>query len=457
MEEFRQKIPKNLLNLADVCQDSLYIVGGSVRDVIAGFSPVLPDWDLASPCDEASFLAAARTCNFTVCAVYSATGTVKLKDETGTAYEFTRFRSDRYVRGMHVPAETCFTRDMEKDALRRDFRANAVYYDLKRGEFCDPLGGIADIQTKTLRTVAPAEKVFGEDGLRLLRLARIAAQTGFSPDKDCLAGARRNRALIRDIVPERIFAELSLLLGADQKHGFREGPYRGLTLLQKIGVLGELLPELALGEGMSQPKEFHRYDVLEHSLRCVLYAPAEIRFAALLHDAGKPVCMLRDGNFYAHAEEGARIARATLTRLKAPSRLIAETERLVLLHMRDFDLRMKEKKVRREIIENYSLLPRLFALRQADYSACKDDLSPAPGVRKWKEILKKMEQEGAPRTLSELAVDGRDVRAAGIPPAETGDVLRRLLDECALNGVLNRRERLLRRLARLHSKEEKTK
>ena len=102
---------------------------------------------------------------------------------------------------------------------------------------------------------------------------------------------------------------------------------------------------------MRQREDFHRYDVLEHSFRCVRYAPPEIRFAALLHDAGKPYCYLRDGNFYEHAKEGARIAEKILTGLKAPKKLIVETKTLVSLHMKDYNLQMRPNKIRRTIVE----------------------------------------------------------------------------------------------------------
>lgn len=437
-------IPQPLRALAAALPYPLYAVGGSVRDFLAGTLSPRPDWDICSPAPEQLVEDAARASGFAVRAVYRNTGTVQLTDGEGAEYEFTRFRSDKYVRGVHTPAEIAFTDDIALDARRRDFCANAVYYDIAARKFCDPLGGIGDIRAKRLRTVAPARKVFGEDGLRLARLARLAAQTGFSPDEECLAGAHEHRALIRDIAPERIYAELTQLLHADERAGGAWGPYRGLDILRATGVLDEIMPELAAGEGMAQRADFHRYDVLEHSLRCVYYAPPSIRWAALLHDVGKPACMLRDGNFHAHPEEGARLAQDILTRLRAPKRLTAQTARLVALHMRDFDMRMKESKVRRDIFANYDLLPALLALRQADYSACKDDVSPAPGVIKWQNVLEKMRAEGVPFSLKELAVNGADLTARGIRGERVGKILQELLLYCVQDGSRNTREKLLK-------------
>lgn len=442
-------IPSPLKELAYALDRPLYVVGGSVRDFLAGYPAKSADWDICSPAPETEVESAAKACGFHVNAVYRNTGTVKLTDKDGTGYEFTRFRSDHYVRGLHTPAAIEFTDDIVRDARRRDFCANAVYYDIAAETFCDPLGGTEDIRQKKLRTVAPAKKVFGEDGLRLVRLARLAAQTGFSPDEECLAGASENCALIRDIAPERIFSELDQLLCADKKAGGAWGPWRGLHILRDTGVLSQIMPELAAGDGMPQRADFHNYDVLEHAFRCVYYAPASIRWAALLHDVGKPFCFLQDGNFHAHPEEGARIAADILCRLKAPKKHAEQIVRLVRLHMRDFDLRMKESKVRRDIVSNHDILPDLFSLRQADFSACKDDVSPAPGVVKWQRILAKMQSEGVPFSVRELAVTGADVTARGVYGEAVGKMLEELLDYCIQDGSRNTREHLLKHLDRI--------
>ncbi len=442
----RTFLPENLIALSESFKAPLYVVGGSVRDFLCGF-PVgkKSDWDICSPASEDAVLNAAREANFTVRNVYRNTGTVKLTDGEGIGYEFTRFRSDKYVRGVHTPSSIEFTSDMDIDARRRDFTCNAVYYDVKNGKFCDPLGGIDDILNGRLKTVAPAKKVFGEDGLRLLRLCRFASELGFSPDEDCLNEAKEHAALICDIVPERIFGELCAILRADEKHGVKDGAYRGLCLMRETGILTHVLPELALGDGMKQRADHHDYDVLEHSFRCVKYAPVSLRFAALLHDVGKPFCYLRDGNFYYHPKEGARIAREILLRLKAPTRLIEETEMLVSTHMRDLDCKMKEAKVRRALVGYGERLPLLLQLKQADFSACKDDLSPAPTVVKWNRILTQMREEGAPFRLSELNVKGNELISAGISPSCVGKILHELLRLCAVDAPLNQKEKLIAR------------
>ncbi|MBQ8322684.1 MAG: CCA tRNA nucleotidyltransferase [Clostridia bacterium] len=437
-------IPKNLIRLAEDCPEPLYAVGGSVRDFLSDFTPQngARDWDIASTLPAESLVTLATAHGFEAKAVYKNTGTVKLTDGEGNDYEYSRFRSDKYVRGVHVPVDIFFTDDIDLDARRRDFTCNAVYYDIANARYVDPLNGISAIKEKRLATVAPAEKVFGEDGLRLMRLARQSAQLGFSPDAECLAGATKNAALIDDISPERIFAELSSLLFADKKYGVKYGHYRGLELLEQTGVLARILPELTLGKGMAQRADFHKYDVLEHSLRAAMYAEESVRFAALLHDVGKPFCAVRDGNSYAHPEEGERIAGEILSRLKAPKKLIAETQTLVRLHMYDFDCKTKESKLRRFFATNAPTLEKLLLVKQADFSACTDDLSPAPTCVRWKNLLNKMQTEGAPLALKELAVTGKDLLSADIPPAQIAVVLKALLVHAAVHPTDNKKERL---------------
>ena len=243
-------IPDVLAALADECAFPLYLVGGYVRDFLAGFpSAVKPDFDVCADAPEEELIAAAEKVGMRAKSVYRRTGTVKLEDGKGTGYEFTRFRSDKYVRGIHTPAEIEFTADIERDARRRDFCANAVYYEIKAETLRDPLGGVGDIRRKILRTVAPAKKVFGEDGLRLMRLARLSAETGFAPDEEAIEGAREHAALLSDIAPERIFTELMLLLRADTKHGIEDAPYRGLCVLRETGVCPNSLRATAWRSG----------------------------------------------------------------------------------------------------------------------------------------------------------------------------------------------------------------
>ena len=366
-------------------------------------------------------------------------------------YEFASFRSDEYVRGVHTPVKTFFTDDIYLDARRRDFKCNAVYYDIKEEKFCDPLGGAEDIKNGLMTTVADADKVFGEDGLRLMRLARQSAQTGLKPDRECIEGAKNNRALISDVSVERVYAELNAILHADCAYGIENAQYTGLKLLDEIGVLDVILPELTLGRGMKQNENFHNHDVLEHSLRAVLYADKSIRLAALLHDIGKPYCMRENGNYREHEKESARIAENVCERLKIPKKLTAEVITLSALHMYDLRCDARENKVRKFIVRNFGIFEKLLLVKQADYSACRDDLNEAPCVTKWRAIYNKMSKEGAPFTLKQLNVRGDELISNGVPPEKVGKALSALLEDCAIQPELNKKENLIKRAVNLYS------
>ena len=440
----RALLPENLIKLSSACPMPLYVVGGSVRDYLAKLTSSSKDWDICSPMPLETFLTIAEKLEFEIKSIFRNTGTLKLKDKEGVDYEYCSFRSDRYVRGVHVPIETFFTDDIELDARRRDFTANAVYYDIQKDAFVDPLNGICAIREKRLSTVAPSEKVFSEDGLRLMRLARQAACLGFTPDKECLSGAKAHAHLIDDISPERIYTELCAILSADRKYGIKKGHYHGLKLLEETGVLARIFPELALGKGMAQRADFHKYDVLEHSLRAALYADASIRLAALLHDVGKPLCTLRDGNSYAHPTEGATLAKTILHRLKAPKKELERIPALIEWHMYDLDCKTSENKLRRFFVTHYCILEDLIKLKQADFSACMDDLSVAPTRLRWEDVLTKMKAENAPLTTKELALSGKDLLDLGIPAKNVSTVLEKLLLHTCCNPTDNERRRLLK-------------
>ena len=443
-EKLKKLIPEPLFVLAKACNAPLYLVGGAVRDTLAGLTAQSGklDLDICSPMRFEEFLSTAEDCGFTTKSVFKNTGTVKLLDRDGNEYEYCSFRSDKYVRGTHVPVEIFFTEDIGLDARRRDFTSNAIYYDIKKGEIVDPLNGVDAINEKRLTTVAESEKVLGEDGLRLMRLARQSACLGFIPDEECLFGAKQNAHLIDDISPERIFTELTQLLHADEKYGQADGVYRGLKLLDETGVLARIMPDLTLGKGMAQRADFHKYDVLEHSLRAAAYADKRVRLACLLHDVGKPLCALRDGNSYAHPQEGARLAKEILTRLKAPKKDIQRIPALIEWHMYDLDCKTSEKKLRRFFVAHLDILEDLLLVKQADFSACMDDFSIAPTVKRWRAVLEKMKAEGVPLSLKELTLSGKDILELGIPPHKVSSVLNALLAHTAVVPTDNTKQRL---------------
>ncbi len=439
------KIFNNLITLAENLSSPLYAVGGIVRNFLLSGEPST-DVDLAGAIPTEELAEIAISLGFKVIATYKRTGTLVF-GKAGERFEYTRFRKETYsTGGEHTPTEVVWTDQIEEDAKRRDFKCNAVYYDIKNARIVDPLNGREDIKKGILDTVVSPSEVFSHDGLRLMRLARFRGELNFLPTDEVVRSAKDGADNIKDISPERIFDELKRILIADTKYSFsdKRGHYNGLKLLDEIGVLDRILPELTEGRNMVQRADFHSYDVLEHSLRTVLYAKPEVRLPALLHDIGKPYAMKRSGRYHSHNVDGAPIATAVLDRLKADNKTKERVKFLVLEHMKDLKGEMKENKIRRYIVENYPLLDDWFSLKQADYSAGKDDLGECPTVTKWKEILGRMKEEGAPFDYKGLQISANDLIGLGFEGERIGRTLKNLLFHTAINPQDNKREKLLR-------------
>ena len=440
----RLNFPKNLISLAENMPCSLFAVGGVVRNAIIDSKIVTEDIDLCAPIKIEDFIPLLKEQGFSVVAEYNRSGTIVFTDGV-YRYEFASFRTESYVGGEHTPVAVEFTDDICKDALRRDFKCNAVYYDILRQEIVDVLGGVEDIKNKVLSTVCNPEHVFKNDGLRLMRLARFAGELNFKPTKQTIDGAKLYANNIKDISGERIYDELIKILNSDEKYPFSDpmGHYTGLKILDETRVLDRILPELTDGRGMAQRSDFHKYDVLEHSLRSVAYADKSIRLPALMHDIGKPYCFRRDGWYHWHYVEGQTIAERALKRLKASNEVIEQVKYLIREHMVDLDCSMNEKDVRIFLVKNRNELDSLIKVKQTDYRASLESYDTAPTLVKWGEIYEKMQQDGTPFTLKDLSVTTSDLMKIGYKGKALGTKMNDLFITAVRNPEYNSREFLL--------------
>ena len=445
------KISDSLKRLAKFFDKPLYVVGGCVRDYLIS-GEVSNDVDLAGVIESDEILFYLKKEGFKFIADYPKTGTLVFKEKNSPLrYEFTSFRRDVYSSGgAHKPQYTVFTDSIEEDALRRDFKCNAIYYDVLRERIIDPLNGVDDVKNKLLDTVKSPDEVFASDGLRLLRLARFVGELGFEATDKVLDSVKKYASNIKDVSGERIFAELEKMLVADKSHEFSSptGHYDAFKIAYHTGVLGYIFPELVLGEAMPQRKDFHKYDVLEHSFRTLLYSDEKVRLAALLHDVGKPHVFLRDGTYHLHSYEGEKIARQRLKELHVSKKLIDEVCWLVAEHMYDLTLDCTDFEVKKFITSNYSKIEKLLLLKEADIKASRTDLVPETVVR-WRKIIEEMKKTNTPFTLSEMDIGGNDLFDIGIKGKLTGIILRALFDEVLGNPQLNKYEKLIKRARQL--------
>lgn len=289
-----------------------YLVGGCVRDHALNVSP--QDFDVAT----SASVDAIRSLFPQTVPVGAAFGTVLVIDG-GAPYQVSTFRGDGTARG---------------DALRRDFTINAMFLDPETGEVIDYAGGREDLAGRIVRSVGRAEDRFAEDPVRILRMIRLAASLRFSiADATEKAGADLAYSL-SSVSPERVRDELvSIFTGPD--------PVRGLDLLDRLGILSLLLPEVEEMKGVAQPPAYHpEGDVYAHTRLALslLKDPSPVlAFGVLFHDLGKPGAMTVTDriHFYGHEEKGAEISRAICSRLKFST---AETESVVALVRHHGDL-----------------------------------------------------------------------------------------------------------------------
>ena len=254
----------------------VYLVGGSVRDSIMGRE--CDDYDFATSLNPDDIEAAVHAAGKHAYTVGKRFGTIGFK-VNGRKVEVTTFRQERYEKSSRKPTVE-FVGDITSDLSRRDFTINALAF---RSHIIDPFNGRDDIENGVIRAVGNARSRFKDDPLRMLRAARFAAQFGFTVAPETIDAGRRLCHRILMVSRERWVMELDKLLLSDK-------PSVGLRVLAEMDVLRYVLPHINLQVGYDQNSCYHSLELWEHTLAVVDGVPAdiELRWAALLHDIGKP-------------------------------------------------------------------------------------------------------------------------------------------------------------------------
>jgi len=425
----------------------IYEVGGAVRDKY--ISPILPDKDkdyliTGIPLDE-------------LCSLLSGFGKVDLVGKSFGVIKFLPFKkfNGEHVFDVALPRKEYSTGQghkdfkveydhnlrVEDDLSRRDFTINAMAEDLSTKELVDPLNGRKDIKRRLIRITNLNS--FRDDPLRMLRGVQFAARFEFELEKNTLKSLQENADLISTVSSERIQEELNKLL-LKAKY-----PSVGFRLMQKVGLLEKILPELASCVGVTQPGGYHAYDVFEHSILTVDFAPRDlvIRLAALFHDISKPETKVptQDGaTFYGHEKRGARLTQKVLQRLRYSNQTIEQVTLLVDKHM--FTTGVTDKGVRRLIRKmGQEFVFSLLDLRRADVAAQGKEGS-TKDVDELEERIRLELERKPPFGLKDLEVNGNDImNTFNIPPSPlVGQVLNYLLELVLDTPELNQKERLMK-------------
>jgi tRNA nucleotidyltransferase (CCA-adding enzyme) len=419
-----------------------YLVGGSVRDVLLGRPDAAP-MDVATDRHPPAVSSLFRR----VEPIGIAHGTVLVLLD-GTSLECTTFRREGPYGDARHPDEVSFTRVLREDLSRRDFTVNAMAFDPLSGVLADPHDGLGDLERRCLRAVGEPLARFREDALRPLRAARFAATLGFELEPATRAAMAGVSDRARQVAMERVRGELVRLMGAPR-------PSVGLERLREAGLLELWLPELARCWAVPQNR-WHAHDVYTHSVLSCDHAPAAkptVRWAALLHDLGKPDTRVErrgDGTFYQHERVGAELADRLLERLRFPTSERAAIVHLVREHMFDYRAQWSDAAVRRWLRRvGEEAVADLFDLRIADMLGNGLKTGFPGQLEPLRRRIERVRRESHALHVRDLAVDGADVMLAlGIGPGPAvGESLAALLEEVLEDPSRNTREWLLARLA----------
>jgi len=429
-------------------EGDLFLVGGSVRDMLLGSFSSADDLDyIVSGLNPERLVA--------ILGIYGKTdlvgrsfGVIKFTARDGGKADICLPRREISTGTGHrdflVDADP--TIPVEQDLARRDFTVNSMALNLRSMELIDPLGGLEDLDGRILR--ANSDKSFTEDPLRILRGVQFMGRFGLRAEEGTAGLMRRDAPLIETVSPERIRMELDKLLL------LAPSPGEGFVFMHENGILEIVLPELEETWGILQ-NEFHPDDVFFHSIKSCDMAPRalHLRLAALFHDLGKKkMKRVVDGRtvFYRHEEESARLAERVMERLKYSNDMIARVAHLVRNHMFFMTDDWSDSAVRRFIARiGPDNIEDILALRLADGRSRNDGMI-FEEVGSVRARVQSILAESSAFRREDLAVSGRDVmETMGIGPGEkVGLILESLVQEVLDNPEYNNREKLIELMSR---------
>ena len=412
-----------------------YAVGGCVRDSLMGAAP--QDYDLCTDAKPEETLSLFS--DYRCIPTGLRHGTVTVLAE-GHPIEITTFRTEGSYTDGRRPDWVSFTPSVEEDLSRRDFTVNAMAFSPKTG-LIDPFGGQQDLKKGLLRCVGNPAKRFSEDALRILRCLRFSSVLGFSIHPDTAQALQETGSRLNLVSGERIAAELKkLLCGKEVRR----------ILLNWSQVLGIVLPELLPMVGCPQHNPYHKFDVWGHTAAAVEAIPPkpELRLTMLFHDAGKPSCAFTDqagiDHFYGHSKISAQLAETALTRLKWDKATVETVTDLCRLHDRILTPTLPAvKRLLHKI--GPERLEQLILVKEADTLA--QSALALPRMEQHQQIRRIMEQileEQSCFSRKDLAVNGKDLLAEGVPAGPAvGQTLETLLNAVMDNKIPNQRDALL--------------
>ncbi|MDH8702395.1 poly(A) polymerase [Dysgonomonadaceae bacterium PH5-43] len=443
-----EKLSAPIFGVISDCADKLnldtYVIGGYVRDLILHRqSKDIDVMCVGSGIELAKTVAntLGKKAKFAFFKTYG-TAQVKYKD---IEIEFVGARKESYNKDSRNPIVENGT--LQDDLNRRDFTINAMAISLNKksfGELIDPFDGLSDIEDYRIKTPLDPDITFSDDPLRMMRAVRFASQLGFFIDPETFDAINRNKDRISIITTERIIDEFNKIMLSPR-------PSFGLEILEQTGLLEIIFPELTALKGIETKEGIGHKDNFAHTLK-VLDNVAKnsnniwLRWAALLHDIGKPRVKRFDNKlgwtFHGHEYKGMKMAGGIFKRLKLPLYdKLKYVEKLISLHMRPIvlaDYEVTDSAVRRLLFEAGDDIDDLMLLCEADITSKNPDK-----VRKFlnnfklvREKLKEIEEKDRIRNF-QPPIDGLEIMEMfNLPPGkEVGD-LKTAIKDAILDGII---------------------
>ncbi len=432
--------------VADEMSRECYVVGGYVRDIFLGRKSKDIDFvTVGSGIEVAKRVAHKMGRNKAHLAVFKTYGTAQVK-AMGLELEFVGARRESYNRNSRNPIVEDGT--LSDDQRRRDFTINAMAISVNRdrwGELLDPFDGIGDMERRLIRTPLNPDITFSDDPLRMMRAVRFATQLGFEIESATFAAIKRNAGRIKIITRERIADELMKIMRAPQ-------PSRGFFLLDKCGLLPLICPEVAQLKGVETVNGRGHKDNFLHTMQVLDNVAAQsdnewLRWAALLHDIGKPATKHWDDKlgwtFHNHNFIGEKMVPRIFAKMRLPlNEHMKYVKKLVGLHMRPIALvedEVTDSAVRRMLFEAGDDIDDLMTLCRADITSKNQE--KVKRFHENYELVKQkiidIEEKDRVRNF-QPPVDGQEIMDTfGLAPSRPVGLIKDAIKDAILDGVIN--------------------
>lgn len=446
------KISTELKEISEIFKENkkpLYIVGGFVRDSYLGIQSLIrDDIDLCSSVTPEKLKKMFAGTNFKITPLNEKFGVMKICGKR--QYEYACFRRELYEDESHSPTSVEFIDKLEEDARRRDFRINAIYYDIQNENFIDPLGGIEDLKDRKITTVKVPKIVFNDDPERILRLIRFACSLGLEIPEEEWFYAKQNAFKIHYMSKFRLKNEFEKLLNADQIYPdllhTKDAHFRAMVLIGELNIWNEILPAMADMQ-RTEVVDKKGEKIYDHILNCLKNSSPKIRLAVLLHDAAK-VKMIEEKKRLFGAKDFTNVIvekNLGLNGLGYPKNIVENVIRVILGY--DFNkLGLASKKtVKLFIFKNRPVIENIIEIKTVIYNESTGFGKKSKSAEVLRKTYNQMLKENTPFELRDLAVNGDDIikNRPDINVENVDEMLDELLEWAVLNPKKNNKKELL--------------